>query len=481
MHNLCHALSAFLAFTTLVGVTRADLTPRLKASWKEKNARVEVFSPDGRSLVSSGDDGHRLRDSVTGRVRSVLTDGPGQVHGAVFSPDGRLLLAKVGTNRHDPVWVYDLKVWGVATGKEFATFPYVSGELNVSTDDFALSYDGKTLAFLDNSERLPMQVKTWTMIIDGRHEITTASNANPGLGRIKLWDVAGRKVTATLDGGSPLVFSPDDKTLITGTRDWHDPTAKIWEVKTGRLLSAFDSGGPWVKPLVFSPDGKYLAIGNTKSQTLHELAGGRKWTVAAQGWSGDGPVFSPSGSLLFPNGLTRMRSGFEQSDEHPCYDLTTLPPNRLELGAGEVVISPDGRRYAAVLGKRGSGDPLTLAMHELPSRRETGRFEVKGLDEAEFSPDGRWLALLAGRNEILQPGSEARWVWEIRLVDPATLQVWITIPSPGVTWGNHGWKFSPDGKLLSVYYRPGSTVSGLGAPDLTDRPMNLDIWELPSR
>jgi len=53
------AFPTFLILATLVGVTRADATPRLRASWTETDARVVVFSPDGRSLVSSGGEGHQ--------------------------------------------------------------------------------------------------------------------------------------------------------------------------------------------------------------------------------------------------------------------------------------------------------------------------------------------------------------------------------------------------------------------------------------
>jgi hypothetical protein len=67
---------------------------------------------------------------------------------------------------------------------------------------------------------------------------------------------------------------------------------------------------------------------------------------------------------------------------------------------------------------------------------------------------------------------------EIQLLDPATAHVMVTIPSPGQTWGNYGWKFSPDGKSLAVYYRTGSNASREGDPDPIDRPMTLELWEI---
>ncbi len=482
MHNQRRSLSALLVLTTLVGSTRADVIPRLKASWKEKDARVEVFSPDGRSLVSSGAEGYRLRDAGTGQVRAVLA-APPMIHlgRPVFTPDSRMLFAQAMSDRALPLIVHDVKAWDVASGQPRGSFPYVAEHLDEGS--FALSEDGHWLAFVDNSERLPAQVKTSKMVIDGRHEIEISTNTNPGLPRVKIWDVPAWKEVALVDGGLPLAFSPDGKTLATGDRNWRAPVAKLWDTEAGRLRSELKDRTPGLWPIVFSPDGRFLASGEHGVKSLWELADGRRWAIETKGTglSSRGPVFSPDGKLLFPNGLPWVNPQIGQGEEYYCFDLSTMPPRRLDLGTGEQIISPDGRRYATVLGKRGSGAPLTVVLHELPSLHETGRFEVSGLSGAGFSPDGRWLAFLAGRNAVVQPGSETRWVWEIRLVDPATARLLVTVPSPGQTWGNYGWKFSPDGTSLAVYYRTGSNVSRPGDPDPSDRPMNLELWEIQPR
>jgi hypothetical protein len=174
-----------------------------------------------------------------------------------------------------------------------------------------------------------------------------------------------------------------------------------------------------------------------------------------------------------------MNPGIGQQEKYYCFDLTTLPPSRLDLGLGNVIISADGRRYAAVQGDRNTVGPRAVVLHDLPSLRESGRFDVTGLSGAAFSPDGRWLALLVGRSEVIPQSSETRSVLEIQLLDPATARVLVTIPSPGPTWGNYGWKFSPDGNTLAVYYRTGSNIYGPGDPDPSDRPMNVEIWEIP--
>ena len=179
--------------------------------------------------------------------------------------------------------------------------------------------------------------------------------------------------------------------------------------------------------------------------------------------------------------LASTRQSRDGAGPYDCFDLATMPPKRLELGSAELAISPDGRRYASLRGERGTGAPIIVALHELPSLRGIGEVEADGLAGAGFSPDGRWLALLVGRIEVLPPGPETRYVQEIRLIDPATARLRLTIPSPGQTWGNYGWKFAPDGKSLAVYYRTGSNVGSLGDPDPSDRPMTVEIWEVPPR
>ena len=94
-----------------------------------------------------------------------------------------------------------------------------------------------------------------------------------------------------------------------------------------------------------------------------------------------------------------------------------MPPARIELAAGELIISPDGRRYAAASGDRRAGRPSTVTLYNLPSLHETGHIDVERLIGAEFSPDGRWLALLVGRNEVVASASQNRYRQEIQLLD----------------------------------------------------------------
>jgi WD40 repeat protein len=481
-------LGIILIIPSILGTVWAGQPERPRTSWQEWEAKVLSFSPDGKTLLTSGKYGIRLREASTGAVRSLLTTDSQQFHGPAFSKDGRFLFAKVGSDRHKPVHVFDLKVWNVATGETHGTIPYLSENLNILTDDFAVSPDGTTLAVLDNSDRLPMQVKTSKQSFDRLPEFEVSYNDHPGLPRVKLWDVHRWLETGTLDGGSVMAFSPDGTTLATGDRDWKAPVTKVWDLTTGQLRSELAGSDHGMKPMAFSPDGKLLAIGGSGQQILWEPDSGKKWQVPVRLLGNQRPLFSPDGSLLFPNGLPRGNPMENSNQDFPSFAVSPLPPRRLELGDGQFVttpltykearllVSPPAMRFAAFglpddLGRR------NVVVRKLPGLEKLGNFVVTGLIEAGFSPDGRWLVTWTGTQEAAPDNSGARYVRQLQVLEPQTGQMVFTVPLPEPVWGDPRWKLSPDGRTLAVAY----TIGTGSDPDILERPRTIDLWDISPR
>lgn len=357
-----------------------------------------AFSPDGKLLASASMDyTAKIWDALTGQVLHTLTKHSLQVQSVAISRDNTTL-ATAGTDNL-------IILWNLQTGKEIRT---LSGhESQVSS--VAFGPDGTTLASAswDHFVRVwntttgevihkleaPGALMSVAFSADGR---TIASAGFRSI--IKAWDASSGQELYTQVAGAewvfPVAFSPDSKTLVTGSNSLDEHTVKAWDARTGKELPLFAAyKHSRIFSLAFSPDGGTLALGGDTS-TIALL----DTTTAATRLTLEGHSVAVNSVALSPDGQTLAVSG--QGPVIKLWDLQAQAPPR-NLGGQDyyfvnaIAFSPDGKLLASASSDRmvrlwnlSTGTAQPLAGHEAI------------VNCVAFSPDAKLLASGADDNTI---------------------------------------------------------------------------------
>jgi len=94
-----------------------------------------------------------------------------------------------------------------------------------------------------------------------------------------------------------VAFSPDGKTLASGSRD---APVKLWDIATGLELRSFEGHENTVRSVAFSPDGKIVASGSFDKQVkLWDITNGKELrTFNGHTETVHAVAFSPDGKTL---------------------------------------------------------------------------------------------------------------------------------------------------------------------------------------
>jgi DNA-binding SARP family transcriptional activator/WD40 repeat protein len=287
------------------------------------------FSPDGQTIVSTGDDDKVLVwDAATGSLRETLAGHGGRVFGPAFSSDAKTLYT-VGLEG-------EAIAWDLGGARRFGPrFRAGSGNVDPKLDidgevaRFALSPDGRRIATAEsNGQVAVVDLRTGRKLFetppvrgervldvawspDGRTFATAGS-----LGDIQSWHAAdGSRAIGFHDLlGQPahaIAFNADG-TLLAAAADGGGGisgggTVYLWNARTGKPVGSPLHTDTPAYDLAFSSDGKRLAaalLGTGVAYVWRLSTGELAFPVIIDDEfnRGDAVAFSPDGKLLATGG-----------------------------------------------------------------------------------------------------------------------------------------------------------------------------------
>ena len=277
------------------------------------NVNSVAFSADGKLIASSSWDGTiKIRDSITYQVKTTITGHSLGYTDIAISPDASKIVA--GS------WDNNVRLWDSLTGK---ITHILYGHID-NVESVTFSPDGQTVAssgyFYDSTVRLwDTETGIYKNSLYGHNrgaDIITFSHDGKMVatsdweGKICVWDANSGSHLATFRDEykmiSSLAFSPDARTLVSGGNS----VIRLWDLENRRLKYVKDEPSGRVNTLTFSPDGKTLVSGSRYGEII-------LWNMATgqpnYKYNTNGPTllsvrFSPDGSILVGAALSKDRS-----------------------------------------------------------------------------------------------------------------------------------------------------------------------------
>ncbi len=412
--------------TDLAGIQipGADLSYGILDAVKLQGADLRKVNLTGIWLRNANLTGARMDGVQFGELPSLELDN--QVQACCYSPDGRYLVAAVGS-------VFEagnVALYEVETLAHLHTF---EGHMEMVAD-VAFSSDGQTLASASADKT------------------------------VRLWSVAEKKLLHTFDEHTSSVrsvtFSSDGQMLVSGSTD---NTVRLWSVAEKKLLHTFEGHTEGVKSVTFSNDGQTLASGgddktvrlwSVEEKKLLHIFEGHIYDVGSVAFSSDGQILASSGGettvRLWSVADKKLLHIFEGHTER-VYSVT---------------FSSDGQTLAS-----SSGDN-TVRLWSVAEKKSLCTLEghTGGVTSVAFSRDGQILASGGWDNVRLWSITSGQCLTEIEGFNGGVMSVtWYTnakgswLATGGYDKVVRVWQVHRDGETCHVTLDWASTQTTLTA------------------
>jgi len=281
-----------------------------------------AFSPDGSTVATASlDKTAKIWDAKTGDLLATMEGHNDRLKYITYSPSGKYILTSTGKQwPYTPKGPVSARIWDGKTGEQIAEF-----KTHMDT------------------------IRSAKFSQDEKHVLTSSDDHTA-----RLWEVTSGKELHTFDHKSSILtidFSPDGKTILTssserrspyieGFRQPAEPSMKLWDAQTGKLLihKPHQQG----VTASFNESGDQIVTACRGLITYWDIALGKQLKTLREPLIGTNVVFSPKGkhfvvitpeepmelwSLTGQNPIALMKLGkpfhsFFSRDSRTFYSLT---------------------------------------------------------------------------------------------------------------------------------------------------------------
>ncbi len=228
------------------------------------NGHTANFSPDGKLIVSAGDDFIVKVFQPNGKLILSLPGHTQSITEVIFSPDSQLI-ASTSFDKTVRIWRRDGTLQQILKGHRDLVW---SASFSPNSELIATASSDKTIKIWSAGGVLLHTLQGHTRPVtsvrfspDGNMLASTSQDRT-----VKLWKRTGKtdfRLEKSLLGHGDEVwgcnFSPDGETLASASHDW---TVKLWNPR-GKLLKTLDDSTVGLGSVNWSSDGGTVAGGST--------------------------------------------------------------------------------------------------------------------------------------------------------------------------------------------------------------------------